>query len=99
MKPDKHGANARAAIYTRVSKDQTLEKLAVTRQLNDCRDLANRNGGQIVKEFEDNDISATGGKKRPAYLRLKSVMEAGAVDVVVVYSADRLHRNPRELAD
>lgn len=76
-----------------------LERLAVTRQLNDCRDLANRNGWQIVEEFEDNDISAAGGKKRPAYLRLKSLMEAGAVDVVVVYSADRLHRNPRELED
>lgn len=99
MEPDKQGANARAAIYTRVSKDQTLERLAVTRQLNDCRDLASRNDWQIVEEFEDNDISAAGGKKRPAYLRLKSLMEAGAVDVVVVYSADRLHRNPRELED
>lgn len=100
MEPDKDGANARAAIYTRVSKDLTLEGLAVTRQLKDCLALAERKGWRVLDEkFEDNDISAAGGKERPDYLRLKALMEAGGVDVVVVYSADRLHRNPRELED
>jgi site-specific DNA recombinase len=100
MEPDKDGANARAAIYTRVSKDITLERLAVTRQLKDCLALAKRKGWRVLdEEFEDNDISAAGGKDRRAYLRLKALMEAGGVDVVVVYSADRLHRNPRELED
>lgn len=99
MEADKDGANARAAIYTRISKDLTLEGLGVARQLKDCRALAERKGWRIVEEFEDNDISATNGKSRPAYLRLKTFMETGAVDVVVVYSSDRLHRNSRELED
>jgi site-specific DNA recombinase len=99
MEPRKEGANARAAIYTRISKDLTLEGLGITRQLKDCRALAERNGWNVVQVFPDNDISAADGKSRPEYAKLKAFMEAGGVDVVVVYSADRLHRNSRELED
>ncbi|MDQ0118468.1 DNA invertase Pin-like site-specific DNA recombinase [Pseudarthrobacter defluvii] len=99
MHKHREGENARAAIYTRISKDLALEGLGVARQLKDCRELVHKLGWQIVAEFEDNDISAAGGKYRPAYERLKALMEAKAVDVVVVYAADRLHRNPRELED
>lgn len=99
MEADKEGANARAAIYTRISNDATLEGLGRARQLKDCRALVVRKGWRIVEEFDDNDISATGGKTRPDYIRLKALMEAGGVDVVVVYAADRLHRNNRELED
>lgn len=99
MEPQKEGADARAAIYTRISVDASLERLGVARQLKDCRAMAERNGWRVVEEFEDNDISATGGKTRPAYLRLKALMHSGALDVVVVYSSDRLHRNSRELED
>ncbi|WP_324642429.1 recombinase family protein [Pseudarthrobacter sp. LT1] len=95
----REGENARAAIYTRISKDLTLEGLGVARQLKDCRALAEKHGWEVVEEFEDNDISASGGKYRQNYERLKALMEAQGVDVVVVYAADRLHRNPRELED
>jgi DNA invertase Pin-like site-specific DNA recombinase len=99
MEAQKEGADARAAIYTRISKDLTLAGLGVARQLKDCRAMAERKGWRVVHELEDNDISATGGKTRPAYVRLKALMQARAIDVVVVYSADRLHRNSRELED
>jgi DNA invertase Pin-like site-specific DNA recombinase len=95
----REGENARAAIYTRISKDLTLEGLGVARQLKDCRALAEKHGWEVVAEFKDNDISASGGKYRQDYERLKALMEAQGVDVVVVYAADRLHRNPRELED
>lgn len=91
--------NARAAIYTRISKDLTLEGLGVARQRTDCRALVAKFGWTTVEEFEDNDISASGGKSRPDYEKLKALMEVGGVDVVVVYAADRLHRNSRELED
>jgi DNA invertase Pin-like site-specific DNA recombinase len=88
MEPEKEGAGARAAIYTGVSKDFTLDRLAVGRQLMDCLALAKGKGWRVLDEkFEDNDISAAGGKHRPAYHRLMALMEAGDVDVVVVYSA------------
>lgn len=99
MEPLSFGANTRAAIYTRISKDLTLEGLGVARQLKDCRELAAKKGWEVVEVFEDNDVSAYGTKPRPAYLRLKSLMQAGGVDAVIVYAADRLHRNPRELED
>ncbi|WP_285248845.1 recombinase family protein [Pseudarthrobacter sp. efr-133-R2A-89] len=99
MHNHREGENARAAIYTRISKDLALEGLGVARQLKDCRALAEKAGWTVVGEFEDNDISASGGKNRPAYERLKALMESQAVDVVVVYASDRLHRNPRELED
>lgn len=99
MNEHREGALARAAIYTRISKDLQLEGLGVARQLKDCRALAAKHDWEVVEDFEDNDISASGGKARPQYLRLKALMEAGGVDVVVVYSADRLHRNSRELED
>ncbi|MCO4263775.1 recombinase family protein [Pseudarthrobacter sp. MDT3-26] len=99
MNAQREGARARAAIYTRISKDLQLEGLGVARQLKDCRALAAKHNWEVVAEFEDNDISASGGKVRPDYDQLKALMEMRAVDVVVVYSADRLHRNSRELED
>ncbi|WP_230116607.1 recombinase family protein [Arthrobacter sp. Bi83] len=78
---------ARAAIYTRISKDLQLEGLGVARQHKDCFALAAKYDWEVIEEkFEDNDISASGGKVRLAYDWLKAFMEAGAVDVVVVYS-------------
>lgn len=99
MNTQHESARVRAAIYTRISRDLQLEGLGVARQLKDCRALAAKHDWEVVEEFEDNDISASGGKARPAYLRLKALMETRAVDVVVVYAADRLHRNSRELED
>ncbi|MFJ6377423.1 recombinase family protein [Pseudarthrobacter oxydans] len=99
MEAHKEGADARAATYTRISKDLTLEGLGVARQLKDCRALVGRNGWQVVGAFEDNDASAAGGKTRKVDDRLRALMQSGGVDVVVVYSADRLHRNSRELED
>lgn len=87
----------RAAIYTRISKDLAHEGLGVARQLMDCRSYADQHGYEIVAELEDNDISASGLKKRPSYLRLKELMEQRQVDLVLVYSMDRLHRNMAEL--
>ncbi|MDQ0078250.1 recombinase family protein [Arthrobacter oryzae] len=99
MNAQREGAGARAAIYTRISKDLQLEGLGVARQLKDCRVLAAKHNWEVVAEFEDNDIFASGGKVRPDYDRLKALMEMRPVDVVVVYSMDRLHRNSRELED
>ncbi|MHA7209605.1 recombinase family protein [Arthrobacter sp. MDT1-65] len=88
-----------AVIYTRISKDLEGLGLGVARQLSDCRDYARKNSYQVVDELEDNDISASGLAKRPSYLKLRELMASGAVDVVLVYAMDRLHRNMRELIE
>lgn len=59
-----------AAIYARISRDVTGEALGVERQLQDSRKLAESRGWVMAEEYVDNDISAYGGKSRPAYERM-----------------------------
>jgi site-specific DNA recombinase len=86
-------------VYARISSDREGDNLAVSRQLADCEQLADRRGWKVVERYVDADISAYSGKRRPEYLRMLDDIEAGAVEAVVVYHADRLHRHPRELED
>ena len=86
-------------MYARISSDREGDNLAVSRQLADCEQLAGRRGWTVVERYVDSDISAYSGRRRPEYLRMLDEIEAGAVEAVVVYHADRLHRHPRELED
>ncbi|MGO2746516.1 recombinase family protein [Microbacterium sp.] len=88
-----------AAVYARVSSDQTGQQLAVTRQLEDCRKLAAERGWAVAEEYVDNDISAFRGKHRPAYERMLADIAARVRDGVVVYNTDRLTRRPIELEE
>jgi site-specific DNA recombinase len=89
----------RAGIYARISSDREGDNLAISRQLADCAQLADAKGWQVVERYVDSDISAYSGKPRPEYARMLEEIEAGVVEAVVVYHADRLHRHPRELED
>lgn len=89
----------RAGIYARISSDREGDNLAISRQLADCEALAARREWTVVERYVDSDISAYSGKRRPQYLRMLEEIDAGVVDAVVVYHADRLHRHPRELED
>ncbi len=88
------------AIYARISLDRQ-DGAGVSRQLEDCRSLASRNGWKPVSEFVDNDISASrySRKPRPAYRAMLEAAGSGEVNRVVVYHIDRLYRQPRELED
>jgi DNA invertase Pin-like site-specific DNA recombinase len=85
-----------AAVYARISSDQTGEGLGVQRQLEDCRRLAIERGWIIGEEYVDNDISAYRGKARPEYARMLEDIEAGRRDAVIAYHQDRLTRRPME---
>jgi site-specific DNA recombinase len=86
-----------AAIYARISSDPEGDQLGVTRQVQDCLALAQRRGWPVVDTYVDDDQSAYSGKPRPEYRRLLADISGGAVDAVVVWHLDRLHRQPREL--
>lgn len=88
-----------AAIYVRISRDAELDGLGVERQRQDCAILAAAKGWHVVEVYTDNDVSASTGKLRPAYERMKREVEAGRVRGVVVWDVDRLTRSPRELED
>lgn len=87
----------RAAVYVRISDDRAGSGLGVARQEQDCRALADRLGYSVSVIHQDNDISAYSGKRRPGYDQLLADIEAGAVDVVLAWHTDRLHRAPIEL--
>ncbi|MGZ4734402.1 MAG: recombinase family protein [Acidimicrobiia bacterium] len=87
----------RAALYCRISQDTEGDELGVKRQQRDCEKLAARKGWTITDTYVDNDVSAFSGRRRPEYERLLSDLEAGALDAVIAYHADRLHRSPVEL--
>ena len=88
-----------AAIYARISSDPDHDELGVNRQLTDCRSLAAQRNIPVLREYVDDDRSAWSGKARPAYREMLDDIRAGRVDSVLIYHADRLHRQPRELKE
>jgi DNA invertase Pin-like site-specific DNA recombinase len=71
----------------------------VERQLLDCRRQAEQRGWQIVEEFVDDDRSAWSGRRRPEYERFLAALRSGAIEGLLVWDLDRLHRQPRELEE
>jgi site-specific DNA recombinase len=90
-------AAVRAGIYARISSDREGDGLGVARQIEDCERLAERKGWRVVEQYVDDDVSAWSGRKRPQYVRSLEDLEAGAIDGLLVYDLDRLHRQPSEL--
>jgi len=86
-----------AAIYARISSDVEGSGLGVQRQLEDCRKLADSLGWQVAEEYQDNDLSAYSGKRRPGYEQMLADLRDGDRDAVIVYHVDRLTRRPIEL--
>jgi len=87
----------RALVYTRQSLDRTGSGAAVDRQREDCRKLCTERGWTIVREFSDNDVSASSSKPRPAYQQMLAAVERGEAEVIVAWHVDRLTRKLTEL--
>ena len=89
------------AIYARISRvmDKT-DLLGVTRQIQDCRQLATRRGDRITRVYTDNDFSASSTSvRRPDYEAMLAAIRAGGHDGVITWDLDRLHRQPKELEE
>jgi DNA invertase Pin-like site-specific DNA recombinase len=86
----------RAAIYARVSTDgQTTDN-----QIRELRQVAERNGWQIVQEHIDQGISgAKGREQRPAFDALWKGATRRQFDVVMVWAVDRLGRSLSHLVN
>jgi site-specific DNA recombinase len=89
----------RAGIYARISSDREGDGLGVRRQIADCEALAERKGWEVVDRYVDDDVSAWNGRGRPEYRRLLDNIRSGALDAIVVWHLDRLHRQPKELEE
>jgi len=88
----------RAAIYTRISLDRDGTRLGVERQRQDCEALCKARGWTVTTVIEENDTSATKGK-RPGYARLVQLAADRKVEVIVGWAVDRITRTPREIED
>ncbi len=96
-------ARKRCAVYTRVSTDerldQTFNSIDAQREAGQAFILAQRSEGWIpvADDYDDGGFSG-GNMERPALKRLMADIEAGKVDVVVVYKIDRLSRSLADFA-
>lgn len=88
---------AACGIYARISRDDNGEALGVARQREDCAREAERRGWPVVREYVDNDVSASNGRVRPQYAAMMADIERGDLDAVIVWDVDRLTRTPSEL--
>ena len=93
----------RAAIYTRISRDEAGTGQKVEDQETDCRALAERLGLDVVEVFTDNDIAATRASRRGRIRRrwhdLLDAVRAGQVDVVLATEPERLQREMSDLLE
>jgi site-specific DNA recombinase len=88
----------RIAIYTRISVDRNGLSESPDRQLEDCRKYVEAQGWEIGGEFEDRDVSAFSGVRRPEFERMLKGIDDGIFHGVVVWKLDRFARTRRGLA-
>ena len=89
----------RAAIYARISDDPRRLGDGVSRQHEDCENLAAARSWEVVARYTDNDISALKGVDRPAYRAMMTAAAQGGFDRIVSYGLSRLWRNRKERAE
>ena len=88
----------RCAIYTRKSTNKRLEhdvnSLVTQREISSAyvRSQQYRGWVELPAAYDDGGHSGS-GLERPALARLMQDIEAGGIDVVVVYKIDRLTRS------
>jgi DNA invertase Pin-like site-specific DNA recombinase len=94
---------SRCAVYTRKSTDEGLEKefntLDAQRESCEAYVASQRAEGWLLVPDRYDDGGFTGGTlERPALQRLLADIEAGRVDVIIVYKIDRLSRSLMDFA-
>ena len=97
------GLIVRCAIYTRKSSDEGLEQefnsLDAQREACGAYIVSQRHAGWIALSDMYDDGGLSGGTlERPALKRLLEDIQAGKVQIVVVYKVDRLTRSLSDFA-
>ncbi|WP_158642431.1 recombinase family protein [Actinomadura sp. WAC 06369] len=88
------------ADYLRISLDKTGAALGVGSQHEENEEFAEEHlGTGIGRSYSDNDTSAFSGVERPGYQALMAAIKAGRVKVLIIWHANRLHRNTEELPE
>jgi DNA invertase Pin-like site-specific DNA recombinase len=86
------GATRRVAIYRRVSTDrQADEGTSLAEQERACRELAEREGYEVVAIFSD--VLSGADPDRPDYNRMLDAAIAGEFEAIAIYAIDRFGRD------
>ena len=98
-----HAQRVRCAIYTRKSSEEGLEQafnsLDAQREACAAYIVSQRHEGWLpVRDVYDDGGYSGGTLERPGLKRLLAEVEAGRVDVIVVYKVDRLTRSLSDFA-
>lgn len=93
----------RCAIYTRKSSEEGLEQdfnsLHAQREACEAFILSQKHEGWLLVKTHYDDGGFSGGNmNRPALTQLMKDIEAGKIDIVVVYKVDRLSRSLHDFA-
>ena len=85
----------RALIYTRVSKDPKGRGRSTREQETECRQVCDDAGWDVVEVVTDNHRSASryAKREREGWTRVKELLAAGKVDVLVTWEASRTQRD------
>ena len=99
----RRNGTVRCAIYTRKSSEEGLEQefnsLQAQREACEAYIASQRHEGWVCLRAAYDDGGFSGGTmERPALQRLLADIEAGRVDIVVVYKIDRLTRSLADFA-
>lgn len=84
----------RAATYRRVSTEGQAEKgVSLANQAERMNAYALYKGFEVVAEIEDSGISGGVNKARDGFIALLDRVQAGDIDVIILYSLERLSRD------
>ena len=87
-----HGPK-RAILYARVSSDDQVRGYSLNQQIEALRAYCSRESYEIVEEVRDEGWSGA-YLERPGLDRVRDLVEAGGVEVVLAQDADRITRDP-----
>jgi site-specific DNA recombinase len=89
-----HGPTNRAVLYARVSTDeQARSGYSLAQQLEALREYATREGYEVLEEVSDPGQSGA-SLERPGMDRVRDLVAAGGVSVVLAQDRDRFAREP-----
>jgi site-specific DNA recombinase len=99
MKPEPR----RCALYTRKSSDEGLDQAfnSLDAQREACAAYVKSQSGEgwkLLPTLYDDGGYSGGSMERPALRRLLADIEAGRIDIIVVYKIDRLTRSLADFA-
>lgn len=89
----------RAGCYLRISSDPDDKRKGVQRQREDTAVLCEIKEWVVAGYYEDNDRSASNGKRRPEWERLLADIRAGRIDAIAAWDQDRNWRMMHELEE